>query len=315
MGSLIKDVRYGVRSLLKHPGFSAVVIVTLALGIGANTAIFSVVNAVLLRPLPFKDAKRLVMVWNYGVEAAGGDRTPLCVADLLDWRAQNRSFESIGAFQNAAFNYIGGEVPEQVRGVNVTANLLSTLGAGVQLGRDFQDTDQQANAPRVVLLSDHFWRTRFNTDKQVLGRIINLSGVSTTIVGVLPPNLDFPSHDVELWRAIQWDQPTRRGPYFLKGVARLRPGISIEQARADTSTMGFGGNRRHCRANCFASADWSDEQTVVRREGYRPGNFRRNSNGPNDHGLGVRLVTRAPRDNGRSAGGATIRIAAPIRSD
>src|SRR5467141_4234869 len=127
METLLNDFRFGARMLRKAPGFTIVAVVVLALGIGANTAIFSVVNAVLLRPLPFKDPERLVLVWNRGAEAAGGDRTPLAVADLLDWRAQNRSFESIGAFQYASFNYIGSETPEQVRGASVTSNFLSVL--------------------------------------------------------------------------------------------------------------------------------------------------------------------------------------------
>src|SRR3984893_15783582 len=107
MNSFWHDLRYGARMLRKQPGFTLVAVITLALGIGANTAIFSVVNGVLLRPLPLKDSERLVMVWNRGAEAAGGDRTPLAVADLLDWRAQNRSLESIAAFQNAMLNYTG----------------------------------------------------------------------------------------------------------------------------------------------------------------------------------------------------------------
>src|SRR5688572_14442155 len=111
MRTLWQDIRYGARMLLKQPGFTSVAVFTLALGIGANTAIFSVVNGVLLRPLPFKDSERLVLAWHKGAEAAGGDRTPLAVADLLDWRAQNRSFESIGAFQTASFNYTGGDLP------------------------------------------------------------------------------------------------------------------------------------------------------------------------------------------------------------
>ena len=114
MSGLWQDVRYGARMLLKQPGFTLVAILTLGLGIGGNTAIFSVVNAVLLRPLPYKDSARLVMVWNNGAEAAGGDRTPLAIADLQDWRAQSRSFESIGAFQNGTFNYTSGEAPEQL---------------------------------------------------------------------------------------------------------------------------------------------------------------------------------------------------------
>jgi len=120
METLLQDLRYGARMLLKKPGFTLVAVVTLALGIGANTAIFSVVNAVLFRPLPFEESDRLVMAWNKGAEAAGGDRTPLAVADLLDWRAQSQSFESVGAFQHRFFNYTGGESPERVRGASVT---------------------------------------------------------------------------------------------------------------------------------------------------------------------------------------------------
>src|SRR3984893_9598266 len=179
MNSFWHDLRYGARMLRKQPGFTLVAVITLALGIGANTAIFSVVNAVLLRPLPFKDSERLVLVWNKGAEAAGGDRTPLAVADVLDWRAQNRSFESIGAFQYTSFNYIGSEIPEQVRGVSVTSNFLSVLGVGVQLGRDFQSGDEQAGAPNTVLLSDRFWCRHFSADPRVIGRASNLSGVST----------------------------------------------------------------------------------------------------------------------------------------
>ncbi len=237
MESLFKDIRYGIRGLLKRPGFTVIAVFTLALGIGANTAIFSVVNAVLLRPLPFKDPEQLVMVWNKGVKAAGGDRTPLALADLLDWRAQSRSFESIGAFQNAQYNYAGGEIPEQVRGAAITSNFLSLLGVQVQLGRDFTAEDERSGAPRAVLLSDRFWRSHFNADSSVVGRPITLSGVSGVIIGVMPATFNFPSRDVELWSAMQLAQPTRRGPYFLRGVARLKPGVTIEQARAETRTM------------------------------------------------------------------------------
>lgn len=234
MNSIWQDLRYGARMLFKQPGFSVVAIITLALGIGANTAIFSVVYAVLLRPLPFKDPERLVMVWNNGAEAAGGDRTPLAAADLLDWRAQSRSFESIAAFQYSSMNYTGGDLPEQVIGANVTSNFLSVLGVGIQIGRDFQVEDEKVGAPSAVILGDQFWHSHFGGDPKVVGRTINLNGVSTNIVGVMPAHLNFPGPEVELWRALQLDQPTRRGPYFLSGLARLKPGVAMEQARADT---------------------------------------------------------------------------------
>lgn len=234
---MFRELRYATRSLLKRPGFAAVALVTLALGIGANTAIFSVVNAVLLRPLPFKDPQQVVMVWNNGVEAAGGDRTPLAVADLLDWRAQSRSFESIGAIQYAQFNYSSGEVPEQVRGATVTANFLSVLGVPVQVGRDFTAEDERPGTTRVALISDRFWRSRFNADPSVVGRSITLSGVTGTIVGVMPADLNFPARETDLWLAMQINQPTRRGPYFLNGIARLKSGVKIEDARVEARAM------------------------------------------------------------------------------
>ncbi len=236
MNSLWQDLRYGARDLMKNPGFSLIAMLTLALGIGANTAIFSVVNAVLLRPLPFKEPERLVMVWNRGEEAAGGDRTPLSVADLLDWRAQGRSYSEIGAFSNMMFNYTGGDSPERIRAAGVTANFFSMLGASPALGRAFSPDEERPGAQRVALLSDGFWRKHFAADPQALGRTINLNGASFTVIGVMPAALDFPSKDVELWTALRLEPPTRRGPYFLSGVARLKPGVSFEQARAEALT-------------------------------------------------------------------------------
>ncbi|HKQ91624.1 MAG TPA: ABC transporter permease, partial [Blastocatellia bacterium] len=125
MQTLWQDLRYGARMLMKKPGFTLVAVITLALGIGANTAIFSVVNAVLLRPLPFKEPERVVMVWNRGAEAAGGARTPLAAADLLDWRAQSHSFEAIAAFSYASFNVTGQATPERALGAGVTANFFA----------------------------------------------------------------------------------------------------------------------------------------------------------------------------------------------
>jgi putative ABC transport system permease protein len=256
MDSLIKDIRYSIRGLRKHPGFAAIAIITLALGIGANTAIFSVVNAVLLRPLPFKDPGGLVMVWHRGVEAAGGDRTPLAYADLLDWRAQSRSFESIGAFQYAQFNYSGSAVPEQVPGANVTANFLSVLGVPVQLGRDLSAEDERPGTTQAVLISDRFWRRNFNADRNVIGRSVTLSGSSAIIVGVTPPHFDFPHREVDIWSALQLDHPARRGPYFLRGIARLKPGVSIAQAVADTGAITSSFDKGNFKFNIISVNDF-----------------------------------------------------------
>ena len=237
MGILIQDIRYSVRLMAKNPGFTVAALITLALGIGANTAIFTVVNTVLLTPLPFKEPERVVMVWNRGVQAAGSDRTPLAVADLLDWRAQQSSCEDVGAFQNILYNYTGSELPERVRSAGVTANFFTLLGAPARLGRTFEPDEERPGAQPVVAISEAFRRRHFSGDQEVLGRVINLSGVPYTIVGVMPAAFDFPAREVELWTAIQLQPPTRRGPYFLRGVARLKPEITLNQARADLNSM------------------------------------------------------------------------------
>jgi putative ABC transport system permease protein len=254
--NVLQDLRYAFRTLIKQPGFTLIAIVTLALGIGANTAIFSVVNAVLLRPLPFRESDRLVMIWHHGAAAAGGDRTPLAVADLLDLRAQSHSFEGIAAIQYAALNYSNGEVPLQVRGVNVTSNFLTVLGVGVQLGRDFQTTDEAANGPATVIIGDQFWRTQFAADPNVVGRTINLNGVSTNIIGVMPPHLNFPRPEIQMWRALRVQQPTRRGPYFLTGVARLKPAVKIEQALADTKNAKSSFENNNFTVNLLSVNDF-----------------------------------------------------------
>ncbi len=234
---ITQDLRYGLRLLRKSPGFTSVAVLTLALGIGANTAIFSVVNAVLLKSLPFKDPEQLVMVWNRAAAAAGGDRTPLAVADLLDWRAQNRSFADIAAFQGDSFNYAGGDLPEQLQAAKVTANFFSVLGVQAQLGRTFLPEEDRPGAQHVALLSDGFWRRRFAGDKQVLGRTLTLGGEAYTLIGILPARLDFPTKEVSLWTTLQLKPPTRRGPYFLTGMARLKKDVSLQRARVEMSTL------------------------------------------------------------------------------
>lgn len=237
MTSLLQDLRYGIRVLLRKPGFTAVAVLTLALGIGANTAIFSVVDAVLLRPLPLAEPDRVVMVWLKGEKAAGGDYTPLSVADLLDWRAHNRSFEQVGAIFVSFYNYAGGENPEQILGASVTADFFRTIGAPAPLmGRTFLPDDERPGAPLVAVISQNFWRNHLSSAPQAIGRAINLNGKSYTIAGVMPGGFDFPEKN-ELWTAFQVEPPSRRGPYFLTGLARLRPGVTLEQARAEMNVV------------------------------------------------------------------------------
>src|SRR5919199_1098427 len=237
MGTLWQDIRYGFRMLRKKPGFTAVAILALALGIGANTAIFSVVNAVLLRPLPFKDPGRVVMVWLKGVEAAGGDRVPLSVADFLDWRARAGAFERVAFFSPGDFNYTGGDAPEQVRGAVASADFFNVLGEQAEMGRTFLAEEEKPGAARAVVVSHGFWQRRLGSDSRAVGRAITLDSQPYTVVGVMPARFDFPREDVELWAAYQIQPPSRRGPYWLQGVARVREGVTLEQARAEMNAL------------------------------------------------------------------------------
>jgi putative ABC transport system permease protein len=235
--TLGQDLRFGLRMLRKNPGFSLIAILTLALGIGANTAIFSVFNAVLLRPLPFKESERVVMVWQINTAAAGGNRTPFTVDTLLDLRKQSKSFDEFAAFLISTRNFTGRETPEQVRTALVTANFFTALGAEPQLGRTFLPEEEHLGAEMVVVLSDGFWRSRFAADPQVVGRAINFNGRSFTVVGVMPPALNFPEKEVELWSPLPLEHPVVRGQSPLHGVARLQPGVTVAQALAETRTL------------------------------------------------------------------------------
>ena len=200
---MLNDLRYAFRQLLKNPGFTSVAVLTLALGIGANTTIFSSLDKVLLRPLPYHDPDRLVMFWLKGAKEWGGDRIPLSVADLLDWRANRSGFEGVGAWSQNDFNYRSGDVPEEVLGATVTANLFDILGVKPILGRTFLPEEQTPGGGRVAVVSERFWRNRLGADPKVVGQAVTLDGSPATIVGVMPNRFDFLQGRVELWMAMQ----------------------------------------------------------------------------------------------------------------
>ncbi|HET6890402.1 MAG TPA: ABC transporter permease, partial [Pyrinomonadaceae bacterium] len=174
----MKDIHYAVRSLIKRPGFVAVAIITLALGIGANTAIFSVINAVVLRPLPYTDPDRLVMVWE---TIAGNDRRSVAPGNYVDWRDQNKTFAGMSATFYGNFNLTGDGEPERINGSTITSNLMDVLGIGAQLGRTFQADDDAHQDQRVVLISDGLWKRRFGANKDVIGRNITVDDASYTV--------------------------------------------------------------------------------------------------------------------------------------
>ena len=230
---MINDLRFAFRMLAKTPGFTAVAVLTLALGIGANTAIFSVINAVLLRPLPYKDTSHLFAL-SMVHQQSGARGSPMSPSDVLDFRADNRSFE-FAAFADDALNYTSGETPEQVSSAYATAEFFSTLGVAPLLGRGFLPNEDKPGAERTVVLSETFWRSHFNADPQVLGRVITLNSRQYTVVGVMPASFQFPDRTIQLWPVFQIEPPTRRGPYYLRGLVRFS-GTS-EQARSELAAI------------------------------------------------------------------------------
>ena len=192
METLLRDIRYGVRSLLKRPGFTAIAVITLALGIGANTAIFSVVNGVLLRPLPYVEAERLIVPWGTRVDMQA--RTNVSYPDLVDWQAQTKTLEYIAAYNSAgALLREGDTEAELISGAAVSADLFQLLKVAPVLGHPFTRTDDQPNAPRVIVLGYELWRRRFNSDPNIIGRQIRLGSSSASVLGVLPEGFRFPA--------------------------------------------------------------------------------------------------------------------------
>jgi len=237
METLWQDLRYGVRMLLKKPGFTTVAIITLALGISANTAIFSVVNAVLLRPLPFPEPERLVMAF-LAHPHQGLDRSSLGMADFLAVRERNQSFEKVAAFSFGNFTVTGGERPEQVSGAWVSADFFATLRVAPARGRAYQAADERPESARVVVISHSFWQRRLAAEPQVIGQTINLNSTPYTIIGVMPENFHFAlTPEAELWPVRVVRPPRGRPPYFNRCLGRLKPGVTESQAQADLSAI------------------------------------------------------------------------------
>lgn len=238
METLIKDARYGIRSLLKRPGFAAIAIITLALGIGANTAIFSVVNAVLLRPLPFADPDRLVMIWEDG-SFAGFPRNSPAAANYVDVKNQNQVFEDVAAMDMRTFNITGDGEPEKVDAFGVTANFFPMLGVKPALGRFFSEEEDKPGANKVLMLNHGIWQQRYGGDKNIIGRELLLNGEKHTVVGVMPSGFQFLNSKVGMWVPIAFTAEglASRGRHYLNVVARMKPGVSVAQADAEVRAI------------------------------------------------------------------------------
>jgi putative ABC transport system permease protein len=234
---VLRDVLYGLRSMRRSPGFTVIAIVTLALGIGATTAIFSVVNAVLLRPLPYQNPGGLVWIHD-GMTAQDSEGWPACMADFLLWKERTRSFSHLAAYGGNAYALTGEGEAERVIGAGVTARFFDTLGIRPIRGTTFAPDADQPGRPATALISERFWRRRFAAREDVLGKVVTLNGRPTTIIGVLPASFEFRNRDADIWSILALNPPNRRGPFFLRGVARLAPGVSLAQARAELDGLG-----------------------------------------------------------------------------
>ncbi len=245
METLLQDLRYGARMLIKKPGFTVVAVLALALGIGANTAIFSVVNAVLLRPLAYKDPDRLVVVWSNNARE-GNPRYPVAAANFVDFKEQNRSFDRLAAYLSFTPNMTlaAATEPVQVTQSSVSPELFPLLGVEAMLGRTFSDEEAQVGKDQVVILSHGLWQRQFGGNENILGQKVTLDGVPYTVIGVMPQDFYFLYRNADLWIPLSFN--TRFNPNFtitnraggaLGLIGRLKSDVSIEQARAEMDAI------------------------------------------------------------------------------
>ena len=240
MDTVIQDIRFAARLLVKHRGFTAVALLTLAIGIGANTAIFSLVNAVLLRQLSYKEPDRLVWIWS---DRSDRDRSPFSLPDFIDYLDQNRTLEHISGVSTQLWsaNLINAGEPERVFGVRASANIFETLGVEAEIGRTLLNEDDNPANPRVVVLSHGFWNRRFGASPDVVGRQLTLSDENYTVVGVLPPDFSFPKVEADLIVPLLPNadplREERSSISFINILGRLKEGVTRQQAEADFTAI------------------------------------------------------------------------------
>jgi putative ABC transport system permease protein len=238
---LAADLRNGVRQIARNPGFTAVAVLTLALGIGANTAIFSVVNTVLLKPLSYRNPDRLVVVWERN-PSVGKDRDPVAPPNFNDWKAQNTVFDELAAYRYDGFALSGVDDPEQIDALTASSGLFRVLGVEAAWGRTFTE-EEERRRDRVVLLRHEFWQRRFGGDRTVVGRSISLNGASYMVVGVMPPGFGFPDgNPVDAYAPLAFTpgELTGRRSHTLTVIGRLKEGATREDASADLGAIARG---------------------------------------------------------------------------
>jgi len=267
------DLRYALRNVFQQPGFSAVVVITLALGIGATTGMFSVINTVLLRPLPYAHSDRLQVIWG-SYRTLNIERLPAKAAEYEDYVKQTQVFDTVAAFANHSFNASADGGPERIRGAYVSVNLFPMLEATPVMGRTFAADD---TGSRVAILSYGYWQARFGGSQQIVNQQLLLDNESYTIAGVMPPSFSFPhaslrgSEPADLWVPLSYpseDVASRRGPYFLNVIGRLAPGVTLEQARSQMDALGqrFERELRGYRGPNGEDGGWRISVTPLQEE-------------------------------------------------
>ncbi len=245
ISDFLADLRYAARSLRQSPGFTLIAVLTLALGVGANTAVFSLINSVLLRPLPYAEPDRLVLVWE-SAPFFGLRDSPVAPGNYLDWRVRSRSFSEMGAIESRSYRLVGGGMPEVLQGSLTTPGVFRTLGIRPQLGRIFREDEDRPGAPKVAIISHALWQRRLGGDPAILGRTITLNDSKHTIVGVLAPGTEVPTEYGEgideVWTpfgtAYSAEGLTERGRHNFMVIARLRPGVTLGQADQEMKAIG-----------------------------------------------------------------------------
>ncbi|MBO0862196.1 MAG: ABC transporter permease [Chloracidobacterium sp.] len=280
---MFQDLRYGARMLLRQRAFTIAAVIALALGIGANTAVFSVVNAVLLRPLPYQNSDRLAMIWGNFL-TFHMEQLRAKAAEYVDYRDQTRSFETVAAFSVDNFNFTGGPQPDRVAGARITANLFPMLGAKAAQGRSILPEENQPGRDNVVVVSHSFWQNRLGADASIIGRSVRLDDRNYTVIGVTPAGFEFPhpsfnfAEPVEFWVPLAFTTEQiaqRQRPGYLNVIGLLKPNVTIEQARAEMAALGQRFEREHLDYRGPKNSDMGWRITVMPLQEQIVGNSRR----------------------------------------